>query len=84
MAAGLPCVASPVGANCDVVLNGRTGYLASDTREWIDAMEKMLRLSDERVDQMGASGRMHALQHYSTEVIYGRLAELLEKTVMEN
>ena len=40
-AAGLPAVASPVGANVEVVLEGRTGLLAGSPDEWCQALRRL-------------------------------------------
>lgn len=40
-AAGLPTVASPVGANRDVVVNGETGLWASTPEAWLRALRRL-------------------------------------------
>src|SRR5690606_33785752 len=41
MAAGLPTVASPVGANATIVREGLTGYLPTDDPGWADAITRL-------------------------------------------
>jgi hypothetical protein len=41
MAAGLPVVASPVGANAEIVRVGETGLLATTPQEWIDTIRRL-------------------------------------------
>jgi glycosyltransferase involved in cell wall biosynthesis len=41
MAAGLPVVASPVGANKDIVVDGVTGFLAREPQEWVEALSRL-------------------------------------------
>jgi glycosyltransferase involved in cell wall biosynthesis len=41
LAAGIPQVASPVGANSAIVADGVTGLLASTPAEWIQALERL-------------------------------------------
>ena len=42
MAASLPCVASPVGANSEAVIEGGTGFHARDASEWEQALEWLI------------------------------------------
>ena len=47
MASKLPVIASPVGINSDLILNGKNGYLANSTAEWIDALDSIYSSGDE-------------------------------------
>lgn len=42
MACGIPVIASAVGANCDIIENGVTGFLARDDRDWLQAFERLM------------------------------------------
>lgn len=55
-AAGKPVVASPVGVNADLVLPGRTGFLARDDAEWAEGIGRLLDAPSARA-AMGAEGR---------------------------
>ena len=58
-AAGLPAVASPVGANREVVLDGTTGLWASTDGEWLDALRCLA--SDAALrKRLGAGARVWA------------------------
>lgn len=63
MAAGLACVASPVGANTEIVEDGRTGLFASSPEEWSECLK---RLHDDRglCQAMGRRGRERARDLY--------------------
>ena len=41
-AAGLPALTSPVGVNSNYVQDGLTGFLAADTREWVDRIIQLV------------------------------------------
>ncbi|MDB5298120.1 MAG: mshA 8 [Phycisphaerales bacterium] len=56
MAAGLPVVASPVGANSELVTDGVTGFLPDTDAEWADAVARLAGDVDLR-RRMGAAGR---------------------------
>jgi glycosyltransferase involved in cell wall biosynthesis len=64
MAAALPCVASPVGANTEAVLEGVNGFHATTTDEWESRLEKLI-VSPELRAGFGAQGLAHVQQRYS-------------------
>lgn len=64
MAAGLPVVASPVGANNDIVDHGHNGFLASTHSEWAEALSNLATNRDLRAS-FGAHGRKKIEEKYS-------------------
>jgi glycosyltransferase involved in cell wall biosynthesis len=77
MAAGKPVIASPVGANRQVVRHGINGFLAETTEEWTEALRK---LADPDLRQrMGAEARKTVEEQYSTAIAEPRLAAILNK-----
>jgi glycosyltransferase involved in cell wall biosynthesis len=66
MAAGLPVVASPVGANCDIVSHGQEGYLAAGPEQWFQALEQLI-VSPELRRELGRKASAKARQCYSLE-----------------
>ena len=77
MAAGLPTVSSPVGANSEVV-NDETGLFASTTEEWVAALRR-LRDSVELRKKLGLAGRARALKYFSLESQKDRVRKILEQ-----
>ena len=64
MAMGIATVASPVGKNCELIKHGVNGFLARNSREWIDYL--CLLVNDKNLrQQMGAEGRQFVEQRYS-------------------
>lgn len=76
MAAGRPVVASPVGANAEVVRDGETGFLATTTEEWIAALTRLQADAGLRAT-LGAAGRRRVEQHYCLQVQADRLVAAL-------
>lgn len=78
MAAGLPSVASPVGANRDIVCDGETGFLATTAAEWERAVLALAESSELR-QRMGASARARAEARYdvhgAAQIIGGALRD---------
>ena len=64
MAAGLPVIASPVGANAEIVSHGITGFHADTPEACIGAIERLAGDVQLRAT-MGASARARVEQHYS-------------------
>ena len=76
MAAGLPCVASPVGANRAAVIDGTTGFLADTPAEWEAALGRLLADPALRAAQ-GRAGHAHLLKDYSVTGYATRYVDLL-------
>lgn len=78
MACGLPVVASPVGANCDVVINDKTGFFATSELDWIEKLEQLL--SDAELRQrLGEQGRLRVEFNYSLQKSALRLINLIQQ-----
>lgn len=76
MAAGLPCVASPVGTNKDVIKNGETGFLANTEKEWVDMLSLLIEDAEMR-KTMGEKGRQISNSEYNQEDIARRYADFI-------
>lgn len=74
-AAGLPVIASPVGTNSQYVKEGTTGFLAVNTRQWVDRMIQLIENPPLR-RQMGQEGRAWA-KNFDVSVIGTRLCKLI-------
>ncbi len=66
MAAGLPVVGSPVGANCEIVHEGREGYLAAGPRQWFEALEQLI-VSPGLRRELGRNAAAKVEQNYSLQ-----------------
>lgn len=65
----LPIVATDVGGNCEVVLDGRSGLIvpAKDATALAAAMRRMMSLPLEQRRQMGATARAHMAASFDLE-----------------
>jgi glycosyltransferase involved in cell wall biosynthesis len=63
LACAVPVIASPVGANVEVI-NGVCGLKASSPLEWIEAL-RLLRDNSNKRNQMGEAGRERVVSNYS-------------------
>ena len=80
MAAGLPVVVSPVGANVDVLARDDVGYAARTTEEWLAALERLYR-DAQGARAMGQRGLAVVKAEYSVTINAARLAAVFEEVI---
>jgi hypothetical protein len=78
MAAGLPVVANPVGMNRDMVIHGKTGFLAETAEEWAGAIQALAANPALR-ERMGSAGRELVRERYGLEHWAPRYAALIDR-----
>jgi glycosyltransferase involved in cell wall biosynthesis len=78
MASSLPCVASPVGANTEAVIDGVNGFHAATLTDW-EARLQMLIDSPQLRARFGAAGLEHVERRYSMRAYRAAYASLLAK-----
>jgi len=66
MACGVPLVASPTGANREIVEDSGAGLLANSGEDWSDALSQLLTSASER-ERMGRAGRQAVENRYSLQ-----------------
>jgi glycosyltransferase involved in cell wall biosynthesis len=76
MAAGLPVIASPVGANSKILVAQKTGLLPETPGDWVGAIVELAQNPQLRA-QMGAAARRRAEEEYSIERAVAFWDELL-------
>jgi len=78
MAAGLPAIASPVGANREIVAENETGFLPKNVIEWAEAIASLAGDCSKR-QLFGAAGRKRVEQYFTLERAADFWATLLTK-----
>lgn len=76
MAAGIPCVCSPVGMNNEVIQDGVNGYLAHTEKEWIDKISALV-VDPALRGRVGAAGRKTVEERYSLKAHAARFVGIL-------
>jgi glycosyltransferase involved in cell wall biosynthesis len=76
MAAALPCVASPVGANAEAVIDGVNGFHAKNNDEWERNLERLIESASLRA-RFGAAGHAHVEQRYAMRTYQANYVALL-------
>lgn len=64
MAAGKPVIATPIGVNSRIVVEGETGFLPDNHDEWYNAMSELIENTEKR-RSMGAAGRQKVVKEFS-------------------
>lgn len=78
MAASLPCVASPVGANTEAVLDGVNGFHARTVNEWEQSLARLIDSAELRA-RFGAAGHAHVEERYAMRSYQSRYTALLSR-----
>ncbi len=81
MACGVPVVASAVGANCEIVREGESGYLVDTHEDWVDALGKLLADASLR-QKMGGAGRKRVESEYCIQKVAPKLVKLLSSATL--
>lgn len=76
MARGIPVIASPVGANREVVRDGVDGVWAATPAQWAEGLLALARDRELRV-RLGASGRRRVEDGYSVTAVVPRYLDVL-------
>ncbi|MFC0710516.1 glycosyltransferase family 4 protein [Azorhizophilus paspali] len=80
MACGVPLVASPTGANREIVEHSGAGLLADSADAWHDALSCLLSSASER-ERLGRAGRQAVESRYSLQRQFPVLLEALGATL---
>jgi glycosyltransferase involved in cell wall biosynthesis len=78
MAASLPCVASPVGANTEAVIDGFNGLHADSVLAWERNLERLIVSAPLRA-RLGANGHAHVAKRYSMQAYQSNYLALLAR-----
>jgi glycosyltransferase involved in cell wall biosynthesis len=78
MAASLPCVASPVGANTEAVIDGFNGFHAASDLDWERSLERLIISAPLRA-RLGANGHAHVARRYALRAYQTQYLALLTR-----
>ena len=80
MACGIPVVASPVGVNAQLVVDGVNGFLAKNTDSWTTAL-RTLRADSSQRQRLGAAGREAVEKNFSVQAAAAAVNSVLRSLV---
>lgn len=76
MAAGLPVIASNVGANKTLIEEAEDGYLVNSKEEWLNRLDNLINSKELRI-KMGTAARRKIRKNYSVEAWIDRYESIL-------
>jgi glycosyltransferase involved in cell wall biosynthesis len=80
MALGVPAVASPVGANSEIIRHGKNGLLADSAENWLESLRRLLTDAESRA-VFASAGRTSVEQTYSIQAQLPRWLEAVEAAI---
>lgn len=83
MACGMPVMASPVGVNNDLVIQGRNGFLAATEAHWFSGLRELIENEPLR-HRMAAEGRALVERKYNAQHQLPRLISVFERALSGN
>lgn len=83
MSCALPVICSPVGFNCELVEEDRSGRFATTSEEWIAAFVALVDHTELR-HRLGSYGRQRIVERYSADVMAPRLLRILQETAAKS
>ena len=82
MSVGVPPVCSPVGANVQIVQNGKSGFYADSPGDWLNSLTALIADSALR-KRMGQAGRERVISMFSLGVTAPRLLHIIRRTAAQ-
>jgi glycosyltransferase involved in cell wall biosynthesis len=83
MAIGIPTVASGVGVNSDIILHGKTGFVANKHEDWLKYLSKLIN-DTVLCEKMGRLGRERVIENYSIEYVLPTILDVFSKVTKLN
>jgi glycosyltransferase involved in cell wall biosynthesis len=78
MASGLPVIATPLPANKEIIINNKTGFLATDEEQWYFYLKKMLKDKNLR-KTMGVNSRKRIEEKYTYQIWNKKYLEYIDE-----
>ncbi|MDA3778777.1 MAG: glycosyltransferase family 4 protein [Bacteroidales bacterium] len=76
-AMSIPVVCSPIGINNQLIMQGKNGFGAKSTEDWIVSLETLINNEDLR-KEMGMNGRKQLEENYDLKNASDHLAEIIK------
>ena len=77
-AVGSPSIASDVGVNSNIIIDGESGYMIRNDN-WLEPWQKLITDDDLR-ERMGRAARQQIQRHYSVSSNYDKLRKVIESS----
>lgn len=77
-ACGIPAIASPIGMNREVIMEGENGFLVQTEAEWLEKIKHLKTHKEER-SGMGQKGRQEVEETFSLQATSKKWVEILHQ-----
>lgn len=83
MAMGRPLIATNIGASCETVIDGVTGWLVQpgNTKQMAEKIDEVLAMSREELDKIGENAMRHVGENFTSDEMYGKTIELYREVI---
>lgn len=83
MAVGIPFVVTPVAVCAEIGIENETHFSALTKEQWYESLVKLLESAELR-KKMGKNGRIYALKHYTVSQQTEKIADVIQKAVVNS
>lgn len=76
LACGVPIVGSPIGVNKDIIIDGKNGYSAISSEDWVRTLLSLIDDS-EKCKIYGVFGRQQVVEHFCIQALFTDIEKAL-------
>jgi len=83
LALGIPVVVSPIGANKNIVNNGKNGFFAIDEKDWFNKISTLIEDKQQRI-LLGKNGKNQIKDFYDTKINSIKIVNFYKNILSKN
>ena len=85
-ASGLPVIASDIPGCCEIIDDGKTGFLfeSKNVEALIEAMNKIINLTPDQLSKMGLSGRRKVVKEFDRKIVVSEYMKKIQEVIIND